>query len=184
MTPYHWDLPQALEDDGGWPRSRHGRALRRVRGDMLDAHGDRVKWCAINEPWIIGLLGYLHGLHAPGTWRRLRRGDRLPSPLAHGRAVQEQHFPGRRPRRRRLLPRAALSGERRDADWEVAKCSPTATSTAGSSILLVGLYPNDMRDLEERIGALDFVHDGDLATIATPSDFIAVPARGAVRGPR
>ena len=66
-TLYHWDLPQALEDRGGWP-SRE-TALRfadyaRVVGDAL---GDRVsRWSTINEPWCAAMLGYGAGVHAPG----------------------------------------------------------------------------------------------------------------------
>ena len=181
MTLYHWDLPQALEDEGGWRIARHGRALRRVRATCFDAYGDRVGWwLTINEPWIVGLLGYLHGLHAPGyQGRRARRGR--PSfhhlLLAHGRAVAG--VPGRRAATaasgsrsplRRTTPRATTRPTSR------RRAPPTATSTAGSSTRCSrGSYPDDMRArYEQLIGPLDFVRDGDLDTIAAPGDFLGV----------
>ena len=67
MTLYHWDLPQALEDDGGWRNRDTVDRFVEFAATCFEAYGDRVRrWLTINEPWIVGLLGYLHGLHAPG----------------------------------------------------------------------------------------------------------------------
>ncbi|MBA3243589.1 MAG: family 1 glycosylhydrolase, partial [Actinobacteria bacterium] len=92
VTLYHWDLPQALEDTGGWRNRETMERFAEYAATCFDAYGDRVRWwLTINEPWIVGLLGYLHGLHAPGY-----KGDVLGEVtvfhhllLAHGRAVQE-----------------------------------------------------------------------------------------------
>jgi beta-glucosidase len=67
VTLYHWDLPQALDDLGGWPN----RDLAKHFGDyatiVAKSFGDRVKhWMAFNEPWVFTVLGYLIGIHAPG----------------------------------------------------------------------------------------------------------------------
>ena len=67
-TLYHWDLPQPLQDKGGW-------ANRDVVGHFTDyaeaaarAFGDRVTdWVTINEPWCVSWLGYMNGVHAPGV---------------------------------------------------------------------------------------------------------------------
>ena len=86
---------------GRLAQPRHGRALRRVRGDVLRGlrRPRAAGGCTINEPWIIGLLGYLHGLHAPGDQgRRARRGDGVPPPAARAR-----------PRGRRSSARAAAT---------------------------------------------------------------------------
>ncbi|MGV2480016.1 UNVERIFIED_CONTAM: family 1 glycosylhydrolase, partial [Salmonella enterica subsp. enterica serovar Weltevreden] len=66
-TLYHWDLPQALEEAGGW--ANRDTALRFVEyaGLVHDVLGDRIDaWTTLNEPWCSAFLGYLSGEHAPG----------------------------------------------------------------------------------------------------------------------
>jgi beta-glucosidase len=90
LTLYHWDLPQALEDRGGWP-------AREIVGRFADYAevvaarlGDRVRnWITINEPEIIARQGYAEGIHAPGRrdWAAaLRAAHHLQ--LAHRRAAE------------------------------------------------------------------------------------------------
>jgi beta-glucosidase len=67
VTLYHWDLPQALEDIGGWPNRDLAEYFRDYAAVVADALGDRVRyWMVFNEPWIFTILGYLTGVHAPG----------------------------------------------------------------------------------------------------------------------
>jgi beta-glucosidase len=67
VTLYHWDLPQPLEDAGGWPNRDLAEYFRDYAAVVADSLGDRVKhWMAFNEPWIFTILGYLTGIHAPG----------------------------------------------------------------------------------------------------------------------
>ena len=67
VTLYHWDLPQSLEDAGGWPNRDLAEIFRDYAAVVADALGDRVKhWMAFNEPWIFTMLGYSTGIHAPG----------------------------------------------------------------------------------------------------------------------
>jgi beta-glucosidase len=179
VTLYHWELPQALEDDGGWLARDTTERFAEYAATCFDAYGDRVRWwCTINEPWIIGLLGYLHGLHAPGIKDDLRAEATAfhHTLLAHGRAVQELRASGRGGRTGVafcLAPHYPASDD--EADHEVARLSDGYVNRWFLDPVLAGSYPDDMRALwEERIGALDFLHDGDLATIATPSDFIGV----------
>ena len=67
VTLYHWDLPQVLEDAGGWPnRDTAERFAEYARGHAT-ALGDRVAhWTTLNEPWCSSILGYGAGAHAPG----------------------------------------------------------------------------------------------------------------------
>jgi beta-glucosidase len=178
VTLYHWDLPQALEDRGGWRARDTVDRFAEHAAACFDAYGDRVRWwLTINEPWIVGLLGYLLGLHAPG-----RRGDLLGEAtvfhhllLAHGRAVQELRRTGRgriglAPN---LLPHYAASDD--PADAEAAWASDGYVNRWFLDPVFRGTYPEDQRArYEERLGPLAFIHDGDLATIAEPSDFLAV----------
>lgn len=90
VTLYHWDLPQALEDAGGWANRATVDAFEHYTRACAEAFGDRVKmWITINEPWCVSWLGYMLGVHAPGR-------QELPAAiasahhtaLAHGRATR------------------------------------------------------------------------------------------------
>jgi len=69
LTLYHWDLPQALEDRGGWTVRETADRFTEYALDMHDALGDRVKvWTTLNEPWCSSFLSYTAGIHAPGHY--------------------------------------------------------------------------------------------------------------------
>jgi beta-glucosidase len=183
VTLYHWDLPQAMQDEGGWRSRDTVDAFAEYAGVCFGAYGDRVtRWCTINEPWVHGILGHADGLHAPGE-KDLRGAMQAIHHLllAHGRAAGE-------------LPRGAVG-----IAFSVFPTYPASDSEADRNAALVcdgyhnrwfldavlaGSYPEDMRTLfEERIGPLDFVQDGDLETISTRSDFVGVNyySRGVIR---
>ena len=179
VTLYHWDLPQALQDEGGWlARGTIERFADYARA-CFDAYGDRVTWwLTINEPWIVGLLGYLHGLHAPG-FKDDVRGEATCFHhllLAHGRGVQELRASGRDGKigiGLSLAPHYPLTDA--PADAEAAWASDGYVNRWFLDAALESRYPEDMRALYERtLGPLDFVRDGDLETIAAPSDYLGV----------
>ncbi|MGB9447722.1 MAG: GH1 family beta-glucosidase [Candidatus Acidiferrum sp.] len=65
-TLYHWDLPQALQDAGGWPNRELAGRFTDYCELVTRALGDRVShWCIFNEPWVFTFLGYSRGIHAP-----------------------------------------------------------------------------------------------------------------------
>jgi beta-glucosidase len=65
-TLYHWDLPQALQDAGGWPNRDLVGRFTEYTGIVVRALGDRIShWCIFNEPWVFTFLGYARGVHAP-----------------------------------------------------------------------------------------------------------------------
>ena len=67
LTLYHWDLPQALEDKGGWANRDTAYLFAEYAADVHAVLGDRVRaWTTLNEPWCSAFLGYLSGEHAPG----------------------------------------------------------------------------------------------------------------------
>jgi len=86
---YHWDLPQALEDEGGWPRRSTVDAFAEYARIVAEHLGDRVdRWITHIEPWVVAWLGYGWGVHAPG--RRSERNALAAAHhvlLSHGRAV-------------------------------------------------------------------------------------------------
>ena len=179
VTLYHWDLPQALEDRGGWRSRDTVEQFAEYAAACFDAYGDRVRWwLTINEPWIIGLLGYLHGLHAPGY-----RDDVLGEVtvfhhllLAHGRGVQELRASGAEGRvglAPNLMPHYAASASAEDVD--AVDGSDGYVNRWFLDAVFRGEYPDDQRQrYEQHVGPLDFVHDGDLRTIAEPVDYLGV----------
>ena len=179
VTLYHWDLPQALEDEGGWLSRETVERFAGYARTCFDRYGDRVRWwLTINEPWIIGLLGYLHGLHAPGV-RDDVRGEVTAfhhTLLAHGRAVQELRRSGREGRVGAALCLSPHYPAREDpTDVEASWASDGYVNRWFLDPVLKGSYPDDVRRLYESVvGPLDFIHDGDLDTIATPSDYVGV----------
>ncbi|WP_336644935.1 GH1 family beta-glucosidase [Microbacterium sp. USHLN186] len=90
LTLHHWDMPQALEEQGGWTNRDIAERFTDYALSVHDALGDRVhNWTTMNEPWCSSFLSYTAGVHAPG--RTSIRDGLLASHhvlLAHGRAVQ------------------------------------------------------------------------------------------------
>ncbi len=67
LTLYHWDLPQALQDDGGWLNRDTAYRFADYAATLHEAIGDRVHhWTTFNEPWVSAFLGHVAGVHAPG----------------------------------------------------------------------------------------------------------------------
>ena len=95
-TLYHWDLPQPLEDAGGWLERSTAEAFADYAMVVHDRLGDRVDlWATHNEPWCSAYLGYAAGVHAPG---RREGGDAHRAAhhllLGHGLAAQRLHAAG------------------------------------------------------------------------------------------
>jgi beta-glucosidase len=179
VTLYHWDLPQALEDEGGWRSRDTVQRFTEYAAACFEAYGDRVRWwLTINEPWIIGLLGYLHGLHAP-----CYRDDVLGEVtvfhhllLAHGQAVEAYRASGADGRiglAPNLAPHYPATGD--PADVDASHASDGYVNRWFLDAIFRGAYPEDMRRrYESLLGPLDFVRDGDLEVVAAPTDFLGV----------
>ena len=183
VTLYHWDLPQALQDEGGWRNRNIVDTFAEYARACFDAYGDRVtRWCTINEPWVHGILGHADGLHAPGE--KDRRGALTAIHhmlLAHGRAARELGD-GEVGVAFSVFPTYPASDD--DADREAARICDGYHNRWFLDPVLKASYPDDMRALwEERVGPLDFVHDGDVDEIATRSDYVGVNyySRGVIR---
>lgn len=91
LTLYHWDLPQALQEKGGWTVRDTADKFTEYALTMHDALGDRVKvWTTLNEPWCSSFLSYTAGIHAPGHYS-MREGLLAAHHLllGHGQAVTE-----------------------------------------------------------------------------------------------
>ena len=91
LTLYHWDLPQALEERGGWTVRETADRFTEYALDMHDALGDRVGvWTTLNEPWCSSFLSYTAGIHAPGHYSKtegMLAAHHLL--LGHGQTIRE-----------------------------------------------------------------------------------------------
>lgn len=177
-TLYHWDLPQVLQDRGGWTsRDTVGRFADYAQ-TMFAALGDRVTfWMTHNEPWMASFIAHLRGVHAPGV-RDLQAALRAAHHilLSHGesvRAFRASGRPGEIGIALNLQPTypATDSDTNRDAAWG----SDGYTNRWFLDPLYHASYPADTAERFESAGGLiDFVVDGDLDTIAAPTDFLGV----------
>lgn len=90
LTLYHWDMPQALQERGGWAARESADRFTEYALDVHDALGDRVQhWTTLNEPWCSSFLSYTGGIHAPGRFS-VTEGVLAAHHLllAHGQTVQ------------------------------------------------------------------------------------------------
>jgi beta-glucosidase len=171
-TLYHWDLPQRLQDEGGWASREVAERFVEYSELMFDAFGDLVdSWVTHNEPWVTAFLGYGYGVKAPGIrdWRSaLAASHHLL--LSHGRAVRAFRDGGRAGRIGITLDLTHVYG-----DAEAARRMDGHRNRWFLDPVLRGGYPADIVDLYEgRIGPLGFVEPGDLEEIAAPIDFLGV----------
>jgi beta-glucosidase len=177
-TLYHWDLPQPLDDAGGWLSRATAERLAEYASACFEAYGDRVDtWFTINEPWVASVLGYRLGLHAPG--HRDMRESVVASHhllLAHGLAVEAFRHNGATGRIGIVLSQSpTFPATRTPEDAAAARGSDGYTNRWYLDPVLKGMYPDDMLRLwEDLVGPLPEIRPEDVATIGTPSDFLGV----------
>ncbi|GGT09286.1 MULTISPECIES: GH1 family beta-glucosidase [Streptomyces] len=177
-TLYHWDLPQELEDAGGWPERETAYRFADYAALAADALGDRVAtWTTLNEPWCSAFLGYGSGVHAPG---RTGEADALRAAhhlnLAHGLGVRAL---------RAALPAGAevsltlnLHAVRPHTDTPQDRDAVRRIDAVGNRIFLDpvfrGSLPDDLvRDTAD-VTDWSFVKDGDCAAAAEPIDSLGL----------
>jgi beta-glucosidase len=174
-TLYHWDLPQPLEDAGGWPARETAEAFVDYVDAVASRLSDRVThWITHNEPWVAAWVGYGSGEHAPG---RNDRADAIAAAhhllLSHGWAAE-------------VLRRAssdaqvgitlvlvpAYAASEADGDRLAAQHGDGFFNRWFLDPVFRGSYPADI--LEHFAPAGPPVVDGDLEAIAAPLDFLGV----------
>ncbi|TDB81003.1 GH1 family beta-glucosidase [Micromonospora sp. KC721] len=178
VTLFHWDLPQSLQDAGGWENRDTAYRFADYAEAVFHALGDQVPvWLTVNEPKTVVQNGYLQGHHAPG--RQDPDAAYLVAhhlQLAHGLAV-------------RAL-RAYGSDARIGPALNLHPCYPADDTAAAASAarlydgyenrlyldsILKGAYPQDvLADLGDGSRMVRGIADGDLAVISTPVDLLAV----------
>jgi beta-glucosidase len=177
VTLFHWDLPQALEDRGGWLQRDTVERFAEYATLLGMRLGDRVEhWCPVNEPNIVTMLGHALGVHAPGKQLMF---DALPVAhhlnLAHGRAAAALRATG---------ARSVGTANNHAPVWAATDAAEDVNAAALYDVLLnrifadpmlLGRYPEGFADLMPGPVA------EDLAVISAPVDFYGVnyysPAR-------
>jgi beta-glucosidase len=177
-TLYHWDLPQPLEDEGGWLNRDTAHRFAEYADAVAARLGDRVDlWITLNEPVVVMAYGYAFGLHAPGRTLML---DALPAAhhqlLAHGLAVTAL--------RARGAPRIAIANHyipawpatEAAADVAAAEAFDTLINRLFTDPILLGRYP-DLSALGD--AGREHLQDhggvgGDLEVISAPIDALGV----------
>ena len=196
ITIYHWDLPQALEDKGGWLNRETAFIFADYAEFICEHFSDRVTNIAtINEPQIISGLGYMLGLHAPG--KKLDAVSVLSVihhlALAHGLAVTKMRAVAKQPVKTGFSSTGDLCYPSKECDedidaaraecFNIVKGNMTFNHTIFCDMTCLGRYP-DIAGTElhlepdlEKIGhyeELPFVKKGDIELIHQPIDYLGI----------
>lgn len=176
-TLYHWDLPQALQDKGGWNNRETVEAFADYSAYMFKELSGKVKnWITINEPWCASFLSNFIGVHAPGN-QDLQLATTISHHLllAHGKAVT----------RFRALGVEGEIGYAPNLEWLEpfsSKQQDIDACNRGMGFFIEwffdpvfkGSYPEFMVKWFEEKGAVLAIEDGDMETINQPIDFIGI----------
>ncbi|HYF93767.1 MAG TPA: GH1 family beta-glucosidase [Symbiobacteriaceae bacterium] len=176
-TIYHWDLPQALEFEGGWGNRATAEHFTRYAETMFRALGDVVpQWTTHNEPFCASYLGYGMGVHAPGlqNWHLAVKASHHLL-LSHGWSVQSF---------RQLVPQGQIGLTLNMSGFYPATDSEADRWAAHRfdgwhhrwffAPLFKGAYPADMLEYYGTFGPMDYILPDDLATIHQPLDFLGI----------
>jgi beta-glucosidase len=178
VTLYHWDLPQALEDEGGWRNRDTARWFADYSATVHEALSDVVtKWTTLNEPYCSSVVGYGEGRHAPGA----REGHGALAAahhllLGHGLAVQAMRANSLAGQEFGIVlnqsPTVPVTGS--PADVAAAVRQDVLLRRQFTDPLFGGEYPEEMKSMFGEITDFSFRHDGDLSVIGQPLDYVGL----------
>lgn len=175
-TLYHWDLPQALQDAGGWTNRDIIEQFTAYARTCIEALGDRVKhWLIFNEPWVFVFMGYLYGNHAPGIRdaSQAMRASHIVN-LAHASAARAM--------------RAAGTAEAIGSAFSMGAAYPASDSAEDRAAaerqhafandwflrpIMKGEYPHAYVDQEKALTRMD-IRSGDMEALREPLDFVGI----------
>ncbi len=176
-TMYHWDLPQALEDLGGWPNRDTANRFAEYAVAVHDRFSDRVNhWMTLNEPWCTAFLGYGSGVHAPGATDEsaaLRAAHHLL--VGHGLAMNEMRSAkpdGNYGIAINLYPVKPATDSAADVD--AARRVDNIVNRVFLDPIFTGSYPADFLADMEPFGSTDHMLDGDAELAGVPIDFVGI----------
>ncbi len=189
-TVFHWDLPQALQDDGGgWQNRDTVERFAEFAAIVYEGLGDGVAWWIThNEPWVAAAVGHREGRHAPGIsdlGTELRVAHHLL--LSHGAAVEAYRATGlAAPIGITLDLYPTYPEADTDEDRAAVRMADAYRNRWYLDPIFRASYPSPLEGHFRGRFGLDWVLDGDLPRIAQPIDFLGVNyyARQVVRSPR
>jgi beta-glucosidase len=176
-TLYHWDLPQALHDEGGWMNRRTAQDFAAFAGVMFDALGENVPfWFTVNEPWCASILSHAIGEHAPGE-KDLNRAITVAHHLLLGHGLAMTEF-----RKRKLGGQIGMAP---NVDWrepysqdpeDIAACERGLDWFNRWFIdpIYHGRYPAAMVARYAELGIRAPIEHGDMATISQRPDMLGI----------
>ena len=176
ITLYHWDLPQALQDKGGWAMRDIAEIFADYTAIAGEALGDRVhRWITLNEPWVVAHVGYRDGRHAPGETdpaKAVAANHHLL--LAHGRAVRALRAASPSPAQIGITLNLDVARPVSPAAADMAAELEARMNGAYLDPLLRGAYPERLTAEFSPAKVPGLVHDGDFDVIRAPMDFLGV----------
>ncbi|MDQ2748847.1 MAG: beta-glucosidase [Actinomycetota bacterium] len=178
LTLYHWDLPQPLQDAGGWANRDTASRFAEYAGVVGQSLGDRVPtFTTLNEPWCSAYLGYSAGVHAPGlsdNATSLAAAHHLN--LAHGLAVAalRDALPSTGQVSLTLNLQQVRPASDTDADRDAARHVDALSNLIFLEPVLRGRYPHDLLADLAHLTDWAFIQDGDLDAIAAPIDVLGI----------
>ena len=178
LTLYHWDLPQALEDRGGWTDRETSERFAEYAGVVYEALSEEVDyWITLNEPWVASWMGHGLGVHAPGrrdSAAALAATHHLL--LGHGLAMEKMRSANDDNQLGVTLNlHPGHPSRNTEADREAARRVDGQANRLYLDPLFRGEYPEDIFSYYGERGAdLSFVREGDLQKISVPIDFLGI----------
>ena len=176
-TLYHWDLPQALQDKGGWANRETVEAFAQYAAAAVEAFGDRVtEWLTLNEPWCVTWLGYMNGVHAPGV----KNLDHALAAAHHTALAHAEATRAMRAVRSDLRIGLALNMTtyriEDESDKDLAELGDLMDAQLNRwwiDAFLKGSYPENLMKIHEARLA-NIIQDGDLARLKVETDILGV----------
>ncbi|MFD7920915.1 GH1 family beta-glucosidase [Streptomyces sp. NPDC059740] len=175
-TLYHWDLPQALEDRGGWRSRDTAHRFAEYADHVARRLGDRVpRWITLNEPFCTAFVGHAVGRHAPGT-REGRPALAVAHHLllGHGLAVAALRGTGAKEVGITLNPDHLLPATDSPADAAAVRRARTLHNDVWLDPLFAGRYPEHEAETWGPLADGSYRREGDLEVIGAPLDFAGV----------
>lgn len=177
LTLYHWDMPQALEEQGGWANRETAYKFAEYAEAVYARLGDRVNhWTTFNEPLCSSLIGYAAGEHAPGRQEpEAALAAVHHQHLGHGLATQRLRELGAQELGITLNLTNAVPNDPTDpVDLEAARRIDALWNRMFLDPLLRGSYPEDLLQDVSGLGLAEVIQPGDLEIIHQPIDFLGV----------
>ena len=178
VTLYHWDLPQPLQDAGGWTNRDTAERFGEYVAVVARHLGDRVPaFTTLNEPWCSAFLGHAAGEHAPGLTddaAALHAAYTLLLAHARGVAALRSELPADRQVSITLNTANVRAASDSEADLDAARRADLTSNRIFLDPLLRGELPADLVASTAHLTDWSFVRDGELAAINAPIDFLGV----------